>query len=108
LEVVKAFVGREVVESLDEEGPEALDVAWGCAADQPLEFIEDHFDWVQVRAVGRQVDQCCAGGLDGFTHTADRNAQRGWPSPQCRLAAAWGRVLAEGRRGTVHRLWLRR
>lgn len=62
---------REVIEEVTDLAPCCLDGALGSFSQEVLEFGEDLLDRVEVRAVGRQVEELGALGPDG---RAD-----GWP-----------------------------
>ena len=68
--VVFALVGCELVKQLAAGSPEGFDRSFGSALKQPLELGECLLDRVEVRAVWRQVNQRCASGFDGFTHSS--------------------------------------
>jgi hypothetical protein len=70
-EVVGAFGGGEGVENLAEGAPERLDGAGGGGAEQRLELGESQLDRVQIRAVGRQVEEGCPGGFDRLAYAFD-------------------------------------
>ena len=40
----------------------------GDGAQQGFQFGEDHLDWIEVRAVERQIKQARADGLDDLLH----------------------------------------
>jgi hypothetical protein len=70
-EVVGAVGGGEGVEGLTDGLPERLDGAAGGSAEQRLEVGEGLLDRVQIRAVGRQVEQLRPGRLDRCAHARD-------------------------------------
>ena len=70
LEVVGAFGGGEDLDEAPDGGPKALNRALGGFPEQSFEFGEGVLDRVEVGAVGRQVEQSCAGRLDCVVHLA--------------------------------------
>ena len=74
LEVVPAFLGREEIADAAQGFDELVEGSCADAAQELLEFGECHLDGVEVRAVGRQMEEpaasrpeglCCAGVLVG-------------------------------------------
>jgi len=61
-------VGWEAIEQLADVHPYGVDGAFGGFAQQGFELGEDLLDWIEVRAVGRQEQEMCAGLADGPTH----------------------------------------
>src|SRR3712207_7658528 len=47
----------------------------GGGAEQALELAEGEFDRVEIRAVGRQVEQRRPARLDGFAHAGDLRSE---------------------------------
>ena len=69
--IVGAFSGGEAFGDVSESAPECFEGACGPFAERGLEFGEDLFDRVEIRAVGRQVEECRAGGFDGLADARD-------------------------------------
>src|SRR6185503_3016698 len=67
-EVVGAFGGREDVDEVPNGGPKALDGALRGFAQERFELGEGILDRVEIRAVGRQVEQACPRRLDQGSH----------------------------------------
>src|SRR5881275_3246821 len=63
-EVVGALGGRESVDEAPDGGPKALDGAFGRLAQERLQLGESILNRVEVRTVGRQVEQACPRRLD--------------------------------------------
>ena len=68
MKVVGAFSPAEERNGFSYGGPQVRNGAGGGFAEQRLEFGEGLFDRVEVRAVGREVPQRRARGLDGASH----------------------------------------
>jgi hypothetical protein len=62
--VVLAFVGEKAVDQRADSVPEFLAGSFFGQSELLLELGEDHFDWVEVGAVGRQEEERCAALLD--------------------------------------------
>ena len=61
-----AFVGGEGVEEVSDPSPRGFDAALISLAEEGFELGDDHFDGVQVGAVGRQKQQVCPCVSDQF------------------------------------------
>ncbi len=70
-DVVRAFLWCEPVEQPSDGLPKSLDGSLGGIAQQAFQFGEREFDRVEVRAVGRQVEERRPARLDGLLHAAD-------------------------------------
>jgi hypothetical protein len=70
-EVVGAFGGGEGVEGVTDGAPERVDGASGRGAQQGLELGKGQLDRVEVRTIGRQVEEAGTAGFDGLTHALD-------------------------------------
>lgn len=70
-EEVCALVRGELVEQVCDDAPEFIDGPRGGFSEQGLELGERKFDGVQIRGIGRQVEQECAGHLYRFTHAGN-------------------------------------
>jgi hypothetical protein len=68
-EEVGAFSWREACDKIAECVPERLDGSQSPGAQHCLGFGESLFDRVQVGAIGWQIEQSGAGGLDRLTHS---------------------------------------
>ena len=58
-------------QALAEERPERLGAATASGADQRLQRREAQLDWIEVRAIGRQIPERGPGSLDGSLDTGD-------------------------------------
>lgn len=56
---------REGIEKVSDGGPEALLGPLGSLSQKGLQLREGVLDRIEVRGVGRQHEEACAGGLDG-------------------------------------------
>ena len=65
-EVVRAFFGCEEVADIAQGLEELVEGSCADAAQELLEFGECHLDWVQVRAIGRQVEEPAPPRLEGL------------------------------------------
>jgi hypothetical protein len=70
-EIVCAFLRSKAAKGVGYGLPEVWDCSRRGGAQEDLEFGEGHFDGIEVGAVGRQVAQACAGGLDRLSHAMD-------------------------------------
>src|SRR3954469_9646278 len=68
LEVVGAFDGCEGIEQRSDGGPEAFDRPLGGFAQECFELGEGILNRVEIRAVGREVEQACPRRLDQGPH----------------------------------------
>ena len=66
LEVVPAFLGCEEIADAAQGLHEVVKGPCADAAQELLEFGECHLDWVQVRAVGRQIQEPAASRPEGL------------------------------------------
>ncbi len=73
LEIVEAFVGREVVDR-DGDGdgvPEAVDGPLGHFAKRAFDFGEDLLDGIEIGAIGGREPSFGAGGFGGLADAGD-------------------------------------
>ena len=70
-DIVSALGWAEPFEEAADGLPECLDGSLGGIAKQALELGERQLDWVQVRAVGRQIEHPRVDCFDGLAHAAD-------------------------------------
>jgi hypothetical protein len=70
-EIVCAFLRGEAAQGVCDGLPEVWDCPGGGGPQEGFELGEGHFDWIEVRTVGRQVAQTCAGGLDRLPDAMD-------------------------------------
>lgn len=70
-EVAGTFGWGEGSEELADSVPEGFDGARGGGSEERLELGESVLDRVQVRTVGRQIEELGARGLDRFAHAFD-------------------------------------
>lgn len=70
-EIISAFVGTEVLEAFAEERPQGVNRAASRRANNRLQFGKAEFDWVEVRTVGREIEEGRAGALDQASHAGD-------------------------------------
>ncbi len=70
-EEVEAFLWGELVEQVGDDAPEVVGFS-----EQGLELCEGEFDGIEVRGIGRQVEQESTGRLDGFAHPGDLVARQ--------------------------------
>jgi hypothetical protein len=64
-EVVLAFGGCEGLERIGDSIPEIIDGSGGGFSQERFQFGEGLLDGVEVRRIGREVDEPRADGLDG-------------------------------------------
>ena len=64
VKVVKAFRWGKAVEGLAQETPQTVHGRLPGTADEPLEFRVHHLDGIEIRTVGRKVNQRGSGGFD--------------------------------------------
>ena len=69
--IVDAFLGREGIEGLTDGVPEGIDGSFGGLSERGLELCEGHLDRIEVRRIGRQVEEVCAPVLDGLADAID-------------------------------------
>ena len=62
--VIAALGWREAGDTFAEQRPERLDRPTAGGADEGFELRKAQFDRIEIRAVRREVSQCCAGGGD--------------------------------------------
>jgi hypothetical protein len=67
-DVVPTFGRRVTGERGGDEGGDLIKAARPRCAQERFEFGEGEFDGIEVRAVGRQESEVCAGGLDRGPH----------------------------------------
>jgi hypothetical protein len=65
-EVVLAFCRLEEIADVPDLLPESVDGPDGFCAQMGFELCEGHFDRITVRAIGRQEQDPCTRGPDGF------------------------------------------
>jgi len=63
------FPSREELEAGADNSPEVLDGACGGLAQDRLEFGKELFDWIEIRTIGRKVDEGCNAGLNCLADT---------------------------------------
>ena len=51
----------EAIEAFADDAPEAVDGSLGGFSQQGFELGEQLFDWIEVRAVGRKIENLCTG-----------------------------------------------
>ena len=66
-EIVGAFAFRELGEEFADLGPQSRDRSFGGLTQQGLELGEGHFDGIEVRRIGREVQKFRAGRFDQCT-----------------------------------------
>lgn len=69
VEVVAAFVGREVIEQGSQQRIQSVDTSGLGAAEEPFEFREHQFNRVQVGTVRGQLDDLRSRRFDGLADT---------------------------------------
>ena len=70
-EIVGAFAFRELGEEFADLGPQSRDRSFGGLTQQGLELGEGHFDGIEVRRIGREVQKFRAGRFDQCAHGED-------------------------------------
>src|SRR3954451_3692903 len=70
-EIVGRFVRPERLYEDADGVPEGLYGACGRLAQERLQFRERLLDRIEIRRIRRQIQQACAGSLDGFAHAAN-------------------------------------
>ena len=69
--VVSALVGIEAFQELAQSPLKPFDGPFGGRAEERFEFGEGQFDGIEVRAVGRQIDELRPDVFDGFADPGD-------------------------------------
>jgi hypothetical protein len=59
-----ALLGRELIEQVSNSGPKRLLAACACFAQERLELGNELLDWIEIRAVGRQIQQARSDASD--------------------------------------------
>ena len=67
-EVVGAFLRMELGHDLAEQVPQIIHRAGFLASQEPLHFCKCQFNGVEVRTVGRQIEETGADRFDGLSH----------------------------------------
>ena len=70
-EIIDAFCDRKEVEALRQRGFQFRDSSLPGGAEEGLEFGEEIFDRIEIRTVGRRVNQWGADRFDGIAYSRD-------------------------------------
>jgi hypothetical protein len=65
-EIVSAFLEIECIEQVSDTVPEFFASSIRCFSEQRLELCKEQFDWIEVRAVGWEKSNLCAGCTNYF------------------------------------------
>src|ERR1700758_2427275 len=75
MEEISAFLWRESLHDAANSAQQTANGALSCLAQMRLQFAEGHLDGIEVRRVGRQINQCCPRRFDRLSdagHLVDR------------------------------------
>ncbi len=70
-DIVHAFLWRELLNNFGDGLPEFISCTRGRLSEQGLEFGEGQLDGIEVRGIGRQIEQEGVGALDRLTDAID-------------------------------------
>ena len=71
MEVISAFVWREGVEERSDAVPQGINGALGGFSEKGFELCEELLDWIEVRRIGRQVQQGRSFSFDRLAYSRD-------------------------------------
>jgi hypothetical protein len=94
-EAVGAFLGCEGIEQLSNSVPEGIPGSLCGLAQESLELGEDHLDGIEIRRIGRQVDELGAPRLDGLANAFDFVGWQVVDHDHVAFGQAWGQHLLD-------------